>query len=116
MTLVRIPSVSFGYVTKATVLQAWMCPVAEVLNSELLHGVNKIQTQLLWLKPISTPEWLELHHSWIYSSHITWDVSSRCILRYPRTVYNIIKAKVVCRMTLGKKIRKFWVCQCIKKF
>ena len=53
MTIVRILSISWGCVMKAIVLQAWMCPVAEVLNLELLHLVNEIQTQLLWLKPIS---------------------------------------------------------------
>src|ERR1700683_4026919 len=112
MTLVRIPSVSWGCVTEATVLQAQMyctistvssrilkiCwprwpinfllsssdlkqrlffwplrvteltvemvqyPVAEVLNSELPHLVSEIQTQPLWLKPISSTEWLKLRH------------------------------------------------------
>ena len=113
MTLMRIPSVSSGCVTKAIALQAWMCPVAEVLNSELLYLVNEIQTQLLWLKPISTPEWLELHHSWMHSFQITRDISSRCIVRCLRTVNNIIKAKGVCRTTFRKKVRIFWVCQCI---
>ena len=37
-------------------------PVAEVLNSELPHLVSEIQTQPLWLKPISTTEWLKLRH------------------------------------------------------
>src|ERR1700683_3447642 len=68
-------------------------PECVVLNSELPHLVNEIQTQLLWLKPISTPEWLELCRSWTYSCQITLDISSRCILRYPRTVNNIIKPK-----------------------
>ena len=62
MTLARIPSVSWGCVTEATVLQAQMYPVAEVLNLELLYSVNEIQTQPLWLKPIFTTEWLKLHH------------------------------------------------------
>ena len=44
MTLVSILSVSCGCVTEATVLQAQMYPVAEVLNSELPHLVNEIQT------------------------------------------------------------------------
>ena len=92
-----------------------MCSVAEVLNSELPHLANEIQTQLLWLKPISTPECLELQHSWIYSSHITLDLSNICIVRYHRTVNDIIKAKVVCKMTFGKKVRIFWVCLCIIK-
>ena len=115
MTIVRILSISWGCVMKAIVLQAWMCPVAEVLNLELLHLVNEIQTQLLWLKPISTPGWLELCCSWTYFCQITWDIYSRCILRCSRTVNNTIKAKGVCRMTFGKKERLFWVCQCIIK-
>jgi hypothetical protein len=37
--------------------------VTEVLNSELPHLVSEIQTQPLWLKPISsTTEWLKLCH------------------------------------------------------
>ena len=115
MTLVRILGISWGCVTKTIMLQAWMSPVAKVLNSELPHLVNEIQTQLLWLKPISTPEWLELCCSWMYFCQMTWDIYSRCILRCFRTVNGIIKAKGVCRMTFGKKERLFWVCQCIIK-
>jgi hypothetical protein len=51
MTLVGILSISWGCVTESTVSQAWMCSVAEVLNLELPHLANGIQTQLLWLKP-----------------------------------------------------------------
>jgi len=113
MTLVRILSVSWGCVTEATVLQARMYPVAEVLNSELPHLVSEIQTQPLWLKPISTTEWLKLRHFWTYSCQITWNISSRCIVRCSRILNNIIKAKGVCRTTFGKKIRISWVCQYI---
>ena len=88
-------------------------PVAEVLNSELPHLVSEIQTQPLWLKPISTTEWLKLRHFWMYSCQITWNISSRCIVRCPRILNNIIKAKGVCRTTFGKKIRISWVCQYI---
>jgi hypothetical protein len=45
-----------------------------------------------------TPKWLKLHNYWIYSSHITGNLSNRCIARYPRTEIDIIKANVVCRM------------------
>src|SRR6202050_4818733 len=90
-----------------------MWPVAEVLNSELPHLVNEIQTQLLWLKAISIPEWLKLHYHWMYSCHITWNLSSGCIVRYPNTLNNTIKERGICRMTFGKKIRKSRVCQCI---
>jgi hypothetical protein len=37
MTLVGILSISWGCATGSTVLQAWMCSVAEVLNLELPH-------------------------------------------------------------------------------
>ena len=107
-----VPSISWGCVT---MLWARMWLVAEVLNSELPHLVNEIQTQPLWLKPISTPEWMKLHHFWMYSCHITWEISSRCIVKYLRMVNNIIKAKGVCKMTFGKKSRILWVCQWIIK-
>ena len=113
MTLVGILSISWGCVTEAIVLQAWMYPVAEVLNSELPHLVNEIQTQPLWLKPIFTTEWLKLCHFWTYSCQIIWNISSRCIVRCSRILNNIIMAKRVCKMTFEKKIRIFWVCQCI---
>ena len=80
-----------------------MWPVSEVLNSELPHLVNEIQTQPLWLKPISTPEWMKLHHFWMYSCRITREISSRCIVKYLRMVNNIIKAKGVCRTTFGEE-------------
>ena len=85
-------------------------PCGQVLNLELLHLVNEIQTQPLWLKPISTTEWLKLCHFWMYFCQITWNISSRCIVRCPRILNNIIKAKGVCKTTFGKKIRISWVC------
>ena len=115
MTLVSIPNVPWGCVTEAIEPWARRWLVAEVLNSELPHLVNEIQTQPLWLKPISTTEWMKPRRFWMYSCHITWDISSRRIVRYPRIVNNIIKAKGVCRTTFGKKTRKLWVCQWIIK-
>jgi hypothetical protein len=106
MTLIRIPSIFLHCVTEATVLQARMYLVAKVLNLELPHLVNEIQTQPLWLKPISTPEWLKLCHSWTHSCQITWDTSSRCIVRCPKIINNIIKAKGVCETAFGKKVIK----------
>jgi hypothetical protein len=47
--------------------------------------------------------------------HIMWNISSICVVRYPRRVNDIIKAKLVCRTTFQKKIRIFWVCQSIIK-
>ena len=91
------------YIMVIIVIGHRMYLVAKVLNLELPHLVNKIQTQLLWLKPISTPEWLELCCSWMYFCQMTWDIYSRCILRCFRIVNGIIKAKEVCRMTFGKK-------------
>ena len=85
------------------VLQAWMF-VAEVLNLELPHLVNEIQTQTLWLK---------LHHFWAYSCQITWNIFNGCITRCLRILNNIIKAKGVCKMTFGNKIRKSWICKYI---
>ena len=67
----------------------------------------------MWLKPISTTEWLKLHHFWTYSCQTTWNISSRCIVRCSRILNNIIKGKRVCKMTFEKKIRILWVCQCI---
>ena len=89
--------------------------LCEVLNSELPHLVNEIQTQLLWLKHISVPEWLKIHHYWTYSCHITWNLSSRCIVGYSISLNNIMRARHICRTTFEKKIRKFWVCQWIIK-
>ena len=112
ITLVSTPNVPWGCVTEAW---AQMWPVAEVLNSELPHLVNEIQTQLLWLKHISIPEWLKIHHYWMYSCRITWNIFSRCIVRYPITLNNIMWARGICRTTFEKKIRISWVCQCIIK-
>ena len=105
MTLVSIPNVPWGCVTEVIVLWAQMWLVAEVLNSKLPHLVNKIQTQLLWLKHISVPEWLKIHHYWMYSCHITWNLFSSCIVRYPITLNNIMMARGICRTTFEKKIR-----------
>ena len=55
----------------------------------------------------------KLRHFWTYSCHITWNMSNRYIVRCQKILNNIIKAKGVCRMTFGKKIRISWVCQYI---
>ena len=87
------PTVAYGY----------------VLNSEIPHLVSEIQTQPQWLKPISASEWLKLCHYWTYSGQITWRVSSRCIVRCPIVINNIVKVKAICKTTFWEESKNMVV-------